>query len=347
MSDHHKDFANDGFAPVRLDQFLRLMIPTLSGEMTLDRIGGGQSNPTYFVTYDNRRLVLRKQPAGPLLPSAHAIDREYRVMKQLGTTDVPVPSLVFYCDDVDVIGTPFYVMERLEGRVFSDCSLPDVSAYERNAMYLSMAETLAQLHRVDWKACGLSDYGSQGEYYSRQIARWTRQWNLSKTRKVPEIDYLAAWLPMAIPDNSTVAISHGDFRIGNLMFHPTEPRVVGILDWELSSLGDPMADLSYSALGWYLFPDEYMGMRGADLDALGIPSERDYLAHYFSVAGIEPRIATFHYAFSLFRLAVIAEGIAARAISGASVSENARDVGKLSVNFARRAMEIIDGEGIA
>lgn len=209
-------------------------------------------------------------------------------------------------------------------------------------MYLAMADTLADLHRLDWNALGLADYGKPGNYFQRQIGRWSRQWELSKRRDLPEITRLLAWLPANLPEGDVTAISHGDFRIGNLMFHPSEPRVVGVLDWELSTLGHPLADLAYSALAWRLLPGEYMGMRGADLEALGIPTEAQYLQRYEERMGGGASVKPFHYAFALFRLAVIFEGIAARAQAGQAASANAAEVGELSVNFARRAIEAID-----
>jgi aminoglycoside phosphotransferase (APT) family kinase protein len=330
-----------GLETSKLDAFLRREIAGLEGRMTVEKIPGGQSNPTFFVSYDNRRLVLRKRPANAL-PSAHAVDREFRVMRALRDTAVPVPDALLYHDGEDIIGTAFFVMERLDGRVFSDCSLPGVTPAERGAMFLAMADTLAVLHKVDWNAVGLADYGKPGNYYQRQIARWSRQWELSKRRDLPELTRLLAWLPANIPAGDTTAISHGDFRIGNLMFHPTEPRVVGVLDWELSTLGHPLADLAYSALAWRLLPTEYMGMRGADYEALGIPTEAAYLQRYYDRMGDDARVEPFHYAFALFRLAVIFEGIAARAQAGQAASANAAEVGELSVDFARRAIEAID-----
>lgn len=330
-----------GLETSKLDAFLRREIAGLEGRMTVEKIPGGQSNPTFFVSYDNRRLVLRKRPANAL-PSAHAVDREFRVMRALRDTAVPVPDALLYHDSEDIIGTAFFVMERLDGRVFSDCSLPGVTPAERGAMFLAMADTLADLHKVDWNAVGLADYGKPGNYYQRQIARWSRQWELSKRRDLPELTRLLAWLPANIPGGDTTAISHGDFRIGNLMFHPTEPRVVGVLDWELSTLGHPLADLAYSALAWRLLPTEYMGMRGADYEALGIPTEAAYLQRYYDRMGDDARVEPFHYAFALFRLAVIFEGIAARAQAGQAASANAAEVGELSVDFARRAIEAID-----
>lgn len=324
-----------------LDVFLRGAIGQLEGPLAVERIAGGQSNPTFFVSYANRRMVLRKQPPS-VLPSAHAIDREFRIMSALRASSVPVPEMVLYCSDTAIIGTPFYMMERLEGRVFSDCSLPGADPGERRAMYLAMAEALAKLHRIDPAAIGLADYGKAGGYFVRQLGRWARQWELTKTRELPEMTRLLDWLPKHVPQSDVSGISHGDFRIGNLMFHPTEPRVVGVLDWELSTLGHPLADLAYSALAWRLLPSEYMGMRGKDLAALGIPSEQEYLERYYLHAGHGEPVAAFHYAFALFRLAVIFEGIAARAQAGTAASQDGAEVGKLSVAFARRAMEVID-----
>lgn len=330
------------FEVARLDAYLRRRMPALAGEMALQRISGGQSNPTFFVDYANRRLVLRKQPPGPILPSAHAVDREHRVMAALAGTGVPVPRMVLYEADPAVIGTPFFVMERLEGRVFADCTLPGVAPADRHAMFMAMADTLARLHAVDVEAVGLADYGRPGNFFERQIARWTGQWAKSKAEDNADVDRLIDWLPRHVPHHERTAISHGDFRVGNLMFHPTEPRVVGVLDWELSTLGHPMADLAYSALAWRLGPDEYMGMRGANLAALGIPDEQAYLERYGAAAPGNGRLEPFHVALSLFRLAVIFEGIGARARAGQASNDNAAQVAGLSRVFARRAIEAIE-----
>lgn len=330
-----------GFDPAALDAWLRRTLSGLDGAMTLEPIAGGQSNPTFFVSYPNRRLVLRKKPAGPVLPSAHAVDREYRIQRALAGSEVPVPRVLAFHAEPDVVGTPFYVMERLDGRVFADCTLPGVPPAERRAMVFAMADTLAALHRVDWRARGLADFGREGNYFARQVARWTRQWQLSKTRELPEVERVANWLAAQVPDDETTTIAHGDFRLGNLMWHPSEPRVVGVLDWELATLGHPLSDLAWSALAWRLAPDEYMGMRGCDLGALGMPSEDEYLQHYYDRAPAFGRLTPFHFAFALFRTAVIFEGIAARAKSGAAASDNAAAVGELSVVFARRAAELI------
>ena len=310
--------------------------------MSLERIGGGQSNPTFFVSFENRRLVLRKRPANAL-PSAHAIDREFRIMSALRATEVPVPNVVLYHEAQSPIGTSFYLMDRIEGRVFGDCSLPGVSWQDRTEMYFSMAETLAKLHRVDWQKLGLADYGRPGSYFERQIGRWSKQWELSKAGRSDDIERILAWLPKHVPAEGMTTLSHGDFRIGNLMFHPTQPHVIAVLDWELSTLGHPLADLAYSALAWRLSPSEYMGMRGMDLPGLGIPTEQAYLDRYVAAGGCEEPLRNFHYVLALFRLAVIFEGIAARARAGVAASDNAAAVGKLSQAFAQRAVEIIEG----
>ncbi len=331
------------FEPARLEGYLRAALPAIRGPMRVEPITGGQSNPTFFLLFDNRELVLRKQPPGELLPSAHAVDREYRVITALADTDVPVPRTLLFCEDRAVIGTPFYVMERLPGRVFHDSTLPGVSPDERAAMYDSMNDVMARLHTVDWRAVRLSDFGKPGNYFERQINRWTRQWQSSRTRDIPEIDRLIDWLPAHIPPGDETTICHGDFRLGNLMFHPTEPRVVGVLDWELSTLGHPLADVAFNCIVYHSTPEEYGGIRGLDLAALGIPSEQDYLARYCERTGRADSITGFHLAFAQFRFAVIFEGIAARAKLGTAASSNAEDVGKLSVAFARRACEMIDG----
>lgn len=330
-----------GFDAGRLDAFLRGALPGLAGEMRLSRIGGGQSNPTFFVDYADRSLVLRKQPPGELLPSAHAIDREYRVMRALASTPVPVPRVVLFHAERDVVGTPFYLMEKLEGRVFATHALPGLAPAERTAMYRSMAETLAALHRVDPAAVGLADYGKPGNYFARQVSRWSKQWEASRTRANPALDRLIAWLPSHIPEGDETAICHGDFRIGNLMFDPVAPRVVGVLDWELSTLGHPLADVGFNAMAWHTRPDEYGGLRGLDLAALGIPALEDYVAHYLRAAGRADGIAPFHVAFALFRFAVIFEGIAARAAAGNAASDDAAETGKLASAFANRAAELV------
>ena len=325
-----------------LAAYLRSHIPQADGIPDIKRIGGGQSNPSYFVTYPNARFVLRKKPAGVLLPSAHAIDREYRVQSALADTAVPVPRMRMYCEDSSIIGTEFYVMDYVQGRVFAQAWLPDVPKEKRRAMFLGMAEAMAALHNLDYQARGLSDFGKTGDYYGRQIGRWTKQWEMSKTAPNADIDRLIPWLSSNVPKSVKTTINHGDFRIGNLMFDERSSGVVAVLDWELATLGDPLADVAYSALAWRLASDEYMGMRDKDLTGLGIPSEQEYLAHYERLAPASGKCTAFHFVFALFRIAVIFEGIAARAKGGTEASANAAEVGKLSGPLARRGVEAIE-----
>lgn len=330
-----------GFEPARLEQFLRDRLPGLRGAMQIEPIGGGQSNPTFFVSFDNRRLVLRKKPAGPVLPSAHAVDREFRVMQALGASALPVPPMVLLHQQPDVLGTDFYLMERVEGRVFNRNDLPGLQPAERRAIYLAMAETLAVLHSLDPQALGLGQFGKPGNYFQRQLGRWTQQWALSKTRENPAIDRLLAWLADHLPEGDEVGLTHGDFKLNNLMFHPTEPRVVAVLDWELSTLGHPLADVAFNTTCWRTLPEEYGGIAGLDLPTLGIPSEDEYLNHYYRCAGRTQRAQPFHWAFAFMRWAVIFEGIAARAAAGNAVSSNAAEVGQLGPALARRGLQAI------
>lgn len=330
----------------RLESYLKSTLPDLDGQMQVVPISGGQSNPTYFVSFGNQSMVLRKQPNAQLLPSAHAIDREYRVMQALSASEVPVPKMLLYCTDKTIVGTPFYLMERLHGRVFPDYALSGMDPVERRAIYFAMADAMARLHTVDWAAVGLSDYGRAGSYFARQIARWTRQWTMSRTAANSDVERLIQWLPGHIPDDSETAISHGDFRLGNLMFHPTEPRVIGVLDWELSTLGHPLADAAFNCMAWHTLPAEYGGIRSLDLSALGIPSQDEYLARYCLKAGRVNGPEPFHFAFALFRMAVIFEGIAARAAAGNATANNAAEVGSLSRTFAKRAVEFIEDPSV-
>lgn len=306
-------------------------------------VAGGQSNPTCFVTYGGRRMVLRRQPAGPILRGAHAIDREFRVLGALHGTDVPVPAPIVYCDDRSILGTPFYLMERIEGRVFHNAALPDLPADERHQIYLSMARTLARLHALRPDQIGLADFGKPGNYFARQVARWGRQWREAEARNIPEIDQLERWLLAHMPaDDGAEAIAHGDFRPGNLIFHPTEPRVIGILDWELSTLGHPLADLGFFCMAWRTTPEEYGGLRGLDLAALGIPARATFVAEYMRHAISTTQLAPFHEAFALFRFAVIFVGIADRAQLGTAADQNAAKLAPLARAFARRGLELAD-----
>ncbi|SPH17200.1 Putative aminoglycoside phosphotransferase [Defluviimonas aquaemixtae] len=312
----------------------------------IERVTGGQSNPTYFVTHGTRRMVLRKQPDGPILPGAHAIDREFRVLRALLPTDVPVPRPILFHDDPDLIGTPFYLMERVEGRVFGYCALPEVPVVERRALWMGLAEAMARLHVVRPDDVGLGDYGRPGNYFERQIGRWTRQWRDSASEPIPEIGRLAEWLPANLPeDDGAVSIAHGDFRMGNMIFDRTKPQVAAILDWELSTLGHPLADLGFCALAWHLAPDEYGGIRGLDLAAEGLPSEDEFVRHYMTCCPGASPLLPFHKAFALFRFAVIFVGIADRVRQGTAAAANAADVAPLARRCAMRGIEVIDGGG--
>jgi aminoglycoside phosphotransferase (APT) family kinase protein len=324
------------FEPRRLEGYLKARLPELEGPMTVARIAGGQSNPTYRLTFASGDLILRKQPAGELLPSAHAVDREYRVQSALAATDVPVPRMLHLCEDRAVIGTLFYVMAALDGRVVHDSSIPGATPVERAAIYDAMNDVLARLHKVDWRAVGLEGFGRPGNYFARQIARWTRAWHASKTREIPELDRLAEWLPAKVPEGDETAIVHGDYRLGNLMFHPREPKVIALLDWELSTLGHPLADLAFNCLLWHSSRAMYYGIEDIDHAALGIPSQDAYVARYCARAGRTEGITPFHLAFACFRFAVIFEGIAKRAQIGTAAGADAEQVGRLSVDYARR-----------
>ncbi len=332
-----------GFDMKRLERYLLGVLPDLDHQLQhIEKIGGGQSNPTFRLTFGERDIVLRKQPAGELLPSAHAVDREFRVQKALAGSDVPVPAMLHLCEDKSVIGTLFYVMEALDGRVFQDSIIAGVSPEERGAMYASMNDVLARLHKVDWQAVGLEGFGKPGGYFTRQIKRWTRQWQASKTREIPEIEQLIAWLPEHIGEDDETTIVHGDFRLGNLMFHQDEPRVIGILDWELSTLGHPLADLAFNCMLWHATPSMYLGIAGLDRKALGIPDIETYVASYCRATGRKHGITTFHLAFSMFRFAVIFGGIARRARLANAAADNAEEVGRLSEAYAKLAWSLVE-----
>lgn len=327
----------------RLAAYLGQHIEGLGAPLTLDPISGGHSNPTFFLAVGGKpaRHVLRKQPAGPILPSAHAIDREYRIMKALAETAVPVPRMLHYCDDASVIGTPFYVMERVEGRVFHDPGLPGLSPAERAAVFDAMNDVLARLHSVDFRKLGLEDYGRHGDFFARQIARWSKQHALSRFGDGAEIDRLAEWLGANIPDDDdAVAIIHGDYRLGNLMFHPSRPDVVAVLDWELSTLGHPLSDLGYNLLCWIQKRSEYDGLGDRDIAALGIPAMEDYASRYLARRGLEGPLDPFYIAFAFFRLAVIFEGIVQRAAEGGANGLQDDLTKRLIGAFARHGLAI-------
>lgn len=310
----------------------------------LDRISGGQSNPTYFLTYGDRKMVLRKQPNGPILRGAHAVDREFRVQQALYPTTAPIAQPVLYHAEPDVVGTPFYLMERVEGRVFDNCALPDADPAERRALWMGLADAMAAMHSVNPETVGLGDYGRPGNYFERQIARWSRQWEESSHEPIPELDQLRDWLVAnQPPDDGAVSLAHGDFRMGNVIFAPSEPRVAAILDWELSTLGHPLADLGFCALAWHTAPDEYGGILGLDLQALGLPTEDEFVARYMAQNPDSAPLTTFHKAFALFRFSVIWVGIADRVRLGTAAGANASSLEGMARKLAIRGVEVIEG----
>ena len=320
-----------------LTEYLRGHVPDIRGPIALSPLSGGQSNPTFRLRDGGRSYVLRKQPEGQLLPSAHAVDREYRVITALGRTDVPVPRTYCYCDDPGVIGTRFFVMEFADGRHFWDPALPELDAADRAALWDDINSVIARLHNVDYAAIGLGDYGKPGNYFERQIGRWSKQYRASETETIDSMDRLMEWLPRNIIADDASSIVHGDFRLDNLIVDRSEPRVIAVLDWELSTLGHPLADFSYHVMVWRLTQEQFRGMAGKDLAALRIPSERDYVRRYCERtgrAGIEPRDWEFCIVFSMFRLAAIMQGIAKRVLTGTSADPGAADVGRRARTIA-------------
>ena len=331
------------FDPGPLGPFLTRHLGCDNGHFRLERIGGGQSNPTYFLNWGHRRLVLRKQPTGPILKGAHAIDREYRVLEALCDTDVPVPAPVLYHGDADLLGTPFYLMERVEGRVFTDTSLADLPPGERRPIWMAVADTLAAMHSLGPEEVGLGDFGRPGNYFERQIARWDRQYRASPSGPIPQIERLHGWLVTnQPPDDGINALCHGDFRIGNLLFHPTKPKVVAILDWELSTLGHPLADLGFCAMPWHTAPDEYGGLLGVDLEEMQLPDLDEFVARYRAARPGSAPLKPFHKAFALYRFAVIFVGISDRAKAGSAADPKAAALAPLAERFALRALEIAE-----
>jgi len=311
-----------------LAAYLRAHVADFSGPIDVEQFQGGQSNPTYRVTAGDHRYVLRRKPPGKLLPSAHAIDREYRVMAALADTEVPVAKMVALCDDAAVVGTVFYLMEYVEGRVLWDPTLPGMPPAARAAHYEELNRVQAALHQVDYQAAGLGDFGKPGQYIERQIARWSKQYEAGGAERIPSMDALIEWLPRHVPPGDETSIVHGDFRLDNVIFHPTEPRVLAVLDWELSTLGHPLSDFAYQVMAWRLAPGQFRGLKGADFAALGIPTEAEYVATYCRRTG-RASIPNweFYLIFNMFRIAAILHGVLARALQGNAASRNALEQG--------------------
>ena len=311
-----------------LQKYLKDQGLTAGEPVQISVLAGGQSNPTYRVQAGGRDLVLRKQPPGQLVAGAHAIDREYRVMQALAGSQVPVPAMRAYCDDASLLGTPFYLMDFVPGRMLMDPALPGMAPAERDAHYREMARVIAALHAVDVEVVGLTTYGKPGNYVARQINRWSRQTRELTVPISPAMEQLMDWLPHHVPQAEETTLVHGDYRLDNLLWHPTEPRVLAVLDWELSTLGDPLADLAYQGMGWRVPPELWRGIGGLDWVALGIPDEASYLRWYQDATGRDPTpLWEFYLAFNLFRMAAILYGIAQRAADGTAAAADAVETG--------------------
>lgn len=329
----------------RLAAYLEQHIEGFVGPISSRKFSDGQSNPTYLIEAANSRYVLRRQPPGELLKSAHAVDREFRVISALQATDVPVPRTYHLCLDPSIIGNIFFVMEFMEARVFWDPALPELSVAERRAVYHEMNRVLAALHSVDIAGVGLSDYGRPSNYFERQVDRWTKQYRAAETELIPEMEALITWLPKNLPaDDGRVSIAHGDFRLDNMMFAKDTPNVVALLDWELSTLGHPFADLAYQCMQLRMPQGGLLsGLGGLDREALGIPSEEAYVAEYCQRMNIDT-IPHWNYylAFSFFRLASILQGVKKRAIDGNSSNQNAHEMGEQIKPLVQVAVTLLD-----
>lgn len=345
--------ANAGTTPVRegysfdeaaLSRWMDANVEGFAGPLAVEQFKGGQSNPTYKLLTPGRNYVLRRKPPGPVLKGAHAVEREAKVLSALGSVGFPVAHVYGLCTDESVIGSWFYVMEMVEGRIFWEATFPDVPAAERPAYFDAMNATIAQLHSIDHEAVGLGDYGKPGNYFARQVGRWSKQYLEDELAgRDPNMDALVEWLPTAIPDGDETSVVHGDFRCDNMIFHPTEPRVIAVLDWELSTLGHPLADFAYHAMMYHMPPHIVAGLVGADLDALNIPTEAEYVAAYCRRTGRETIPSwDFYMAFNFFRLAAIFHGIKGRYLRGTAASAHAKDRAEafpVLAKLAREAME--------
>jgi aminoglycoside phosphotransferase (APT) family kinase protein len=334
----------------RLEAFLAARLPDFHGPLELRQFKGGQSNPTYLLTTPARRYVLRRKPPGKLLPSAHAVDREYRVIGALHAQNFPVAAPLVYCDDADVAGTPFYVMAHVEGRVIWEPHMPGAKPSERAAVYDAMNATLARLHSFDPRALGLADFGRGDNYVARQVERWSKQYRASETESIAEMEQLIAWLPAHLPPPAPVRLVHGDYRLDNIILSASEPKILAVLDWELSTLGDPLADLAYHLMQWDMPPSETGAgvgtLLGHDLARLGIPARADYVDAYVARTGLDPRPHLAVYlAYNFFRLAAILQGIVGRARDGTATSESAAAMAPLVRPLAAKAWDFARAAG--
>lgn len=328
----------------RLSAWMQAHIEGFTGPVDLQQFAGGQSNPTFLLESAHCRYVLRRKPPGKLLPSAHAVEREYRLIVALADTDVPVAKAYALCEDPTVMGTAFYVMDYVEGRLFWDAALPEVAPLERSAIYDEMTRVIAALHSVDYGAVGLGDYGKSGRYIERQVTRWTQQYRASETETIDAVERLIEWLPKHIPADEETGIVHGDFRLDNAIFHPREPRILAVLDWELSTLGHPLVDLAYLCMRHHLSAEKFRGLDGLDLAVLRIPTEAECVADYCRLRGRAPVARQewiYYLAFNMFRLTGILQGVLARAIQGNASSATALEAGRGARPLAEQAWDLV------
>ncbi len=329
-----------------LERWLRGQLPDLRAPLTVEQFRGGQSNPTFLLTAgDGAHYVLRRKPGGPLLPSAHAVDREFRVIRALAGSAVPVARALCLCTDDGVIGSMFYVMSYAGGRNFWDPTLPELNSAERSAIYDETNRVIAALHTLDYAALGLADYGKPGNYFARQIARWSKQYRASETEHIEAMEKLLAWLPAHIPPGEETTLVHGDYRLDNIIFCREAPRMLAVVDWELSTLGHPLADFSYHVMLWRVGDGEIRGLRGIDLPALGIPTEAQYVASYCrrtERGGIDPEMWEFCMAYNMFRIASIRQGIMKRVLEGTAASRHARESGERARATAELAWQHVE-----
>ena len=336
------------FDETRLQSYFAANVPEIEGSLKVQQFKGGQSNPTYLVQAGGKKYVLRRKPPGNLLPSAHAIEREYRIMHALRNTDVPVPRMLCLCEDASVVGTPFYVMECVDGRVIWEADLPGMTPEQRRAHYRELNRAIAALHSVDPAKVGLADFGKSGNYVERQIARWIKQYRAAETERIEAMENLIEWLPKNIPQDTSNSLTHGDYRFDNVIFHPTEPRILAVIDWELSTLGDPIADFVYHCMKYRMPGSPIQKLSDAEKTARGIPTEMEYRQTYCEFTGRkEVPNFDFYMAFAMFRSVGILQGIVKRALDGNASSANALESGKRARPVAeagwQQALRVVNG----
>ncbi len=332
-----------------LFEYLEAALGPINGPPSIEQFNGGQSNPTFKINLGPRSFVLRCRPMGEEgAKSAHAVGREFRVLSALRDSNVPVPEPRLQCEDASVFGSEFYLMDYVDGRIFWDPTLPSVEAHERGRYYEEISRVIAELHQIDYQSIGLSDFGKPQGFLERQLRRWAERYRACESEPNPDMERLLEWLPANIPKEQSTCLTHGDYKLDNLIFHPTEPRIIAVLDWELSTLGDPLVDLAYACLGWHIDHTERRGLRGLDLTALGIPLEPVFVSKYLALTG-RPRITdwTFYLAFNMFRFACILEGIRARAMRGTAVNKHAIDVAARSRKISKAGWNIVENGPVA